>query len=52
MALDEIAKARAFHESFPQYSVTPLTKLDKMADFLGLGEVYIKMNLTASVECL
>ena len=42
MALDEIAKARAFHESFPQYSVTPLTKLDKMADFLGLGEVYIK----------
>ena len=21
MALDEIAKARAFHESFPQYSV-------------------------------
>ena len=38
MALDEIAKARAFHESFPQYSVTPLTKLDKMADFLGLGE--------------
>ena len=35
MALDEIAKARAFHESFPQYSVTPLTKLDKMADFLG-----------------
>lgn len=42
MALDEIAKARAFHESFPQYSVTPLTKLEKMADFLGLGEVYIK----------
>lgn len=42
MALDEIAKARAFHESFPQYSVTPLTKLAKMADLLGLGEVYIK----------
>lgn len=42
MALDEIAKARAFHESFPQYSVTPLTKLTKMADLLGLGEVYIK----------
>lgn len=42
MALDEIAKARAFHESFPQYSVTPLTKLEKMADLLGLGEVYIK----------
>lgn len=42
MSLDEVKKARAFHESFPQYTVTPLTKLDKMADMLGLGEVYIK----------
>ena len=42
MALDEVKKARAFHESFPQYSVTPLVKLDKMAERLGLGEVYIK----------
>ncbi len=42
MSLDEVKKARAFHESFPQYSVTPLVKLDKMADRLGLGEVYIK----------
>ncbi len=42
MGLDEVQKARAFHESFPQYTVTPLTKLDKMADMLGLGEVYIK----------
>ena len=31
MGLDEIRKARAFHESFPQYSVTPLAKLDHMA---------------------
>lgn len=23
MGLDEVRKARAFHESFPQYSVTP-----------------------------
>ena len=42
MGLDEVQKARAFHESFPQYTVTPLTKLDKMADMLGLGELYIK----------
>ena len=42
MALDEVKKARAFHESFPQYSVTPLVKLDKMAERMGLGEVYIK----------
>jgi len=46
MALDEIAKARAFHESFPQYSVTPLTKLTKMADYLGLGEVISSSLIT------
>lgn len=42
MALKEVQKARAFHESFPQYSVTPLAKLDRMADRLGLKEVYVK----------
>ncbi|MDO4328987.1 MAG: diaminopropionate ammonia-lyase [Lachnospiraceae bacterium] len=42
MALDEIRKARTFHESFPQYSETPLRKLDEMAKYLGLKEVYIK----------
>src|SRR5699024_11702064 len=42
MGLDEIRKARAFHESFPQYSVTPLAKLDHMAARLGLKEVYVK----------
>ena len=29
MSLENVAKARAFHESFPQYSVTPLAKLDR-----------------------
>lgn len=42
MALKEIKKARTFHESFPQYSKTPLAKLERMADYLGLGQVYIK----------
>ena len=42
MGLDEVSKARAFHESFPQYSVTPLAKLTQMASLLGLGEVYVK----------
>lgn len=42
MALSEVEKARAFHESFPQYSITPLTKLGKMADRLGLKELYVK----------
>ena len=42
MALENVAKARAFHESFPQYSVTPLAKLDKMAEYLGLNTLCIK----------
>lgn len=42
MSLEEAKKARAFHESFPQYAVTPLTKLVEMAKFLGLGSVYVK----------
>ncbi len=42
MGLAEVEKARAFHKSFPQYSVTPLTKLEKMANLLGLKEVYVK----------
>ena len=42
MSLENVAKARAFHESYPQYSVTPLVKLDHMAAYLGLKEVYVK----------
>lgn len=42
MALDEIKKARTFHESFPQYSTTPLAKLDNMASYLGVKELYVK----------
>lgn len=42
MALEEVKKARAFHESFPQYTKTPLCRLEKMADYLNLGEIYIK----------
>ena len=36
MALSQVEKARAFHESFPQYSITPLARLDQMAKRLGL----------------
>lgn len=39
---EEIKKARNFHESFPQYSRTPLVGLDNLAKSLGLGGVYIK----------
>lgn len=42
MSVEEVGKARAFHKSFPQYSVTPLVELKKMAEYLGLGKVMIK----------
>ena len=42
MSLENVAKARAFHSSFPQYSITPLARLDTMAKYLGLGGVYVK----------
>lgn len=42
MSVNEVQKARTFHESFPQYSVTPLANLKQMAKFLGLKEVYVK----------
>ena len=42
MSLENVAKARAFHSSFPQYSVTPLANLKRMATYMGLGGVYVK----------
>lgn len=42
MSLDNVAKARAFHGSFPQYSVTPLANLEGMAGQLGLGGLFVK----------
>ena len=42
MSLENVAKARAFHQSFPQYSKTPLAKLDHMAEYLGLGGLFVK----------
>ena len=42
MALGNVAKAQTFHRGFPQYSVTPLAKLDGMAARLGLGGLFVK----------
>ena len=42
MAAGEVAKARAFHEGFPQYEATSLAKLDGMAGHLGLGGLFVK----------
>lgn len=42
MSEEEMQKARTFHESFPQYCVTPLTGLPHLAQYLGCKELYVK----------
>lgn len=42
MSLEEVRRARAFHESFPQYRETALADLSHMAEYLGLGGIYVK----------
>jgi len=42
MAPEIISKIREFHKSFPQYKETPLVSLDKLADELGVGGIYVK----------
>ncbi len=42
MSLEEMKKASQFHKSFPQYSVTPLTRLTELSKHLGLSRVYVK----------
>jgi diaminopropionate ammonia-lyase len=38
----EIQKAKQFHKSFPEYSLTPLRKLERLAKHLGVAGVYVK----------
>ena len=42
MSLEHVKKARAFHQSFPQYSETPLAQLNGMAAHLGLKGFFVK----------
>ena len=42
MSLEEVKKARSFHESFPQYSKTPLVNLQEMAKYLKVGAIFVK----------
>ena len=42
MSPENVATARAFFRSFPQYAVTPLAKLDAMAARLGLKSLFVK----------
>lgn len=42
MALEEVKKARGFHETIPGYEKTPLAKLSRMSEYLGLSNIFIK----------
>ena len=42
LSTEQAEKVLSFHESFPQYTKTPLAKLDNMAKHLGLQNVFIK----------
>jgi diaminopropionate ammonia-lyase len=42
MALAEVERAYRFHQSFPQYGVTPLAALQGMAKELGLAALCVK----------
>ncbi len=42
MSRENVKRARGFHQSFPEYSVTPLQRLKALADKLGVKEVFVK----------
>lgn len=42
MSIKNVDKAAAFHRGFPQYNITPLCNLSGMAEYLGLGGLYVK----------
>ena len=42
MGLSHVADARAFHQSFPQYEVTPLADLNALAAKLGIAGLHVK----------
>lgn len=41
-SVNEIAKSKAFHESFPEYAATPLRSLQNLAKTLKVGGIYVK----------
>ena len=42
MNKDILKKVRTFHRSFPQYSRTPLARLNNLAEHLGVGNIWVK----------
>lgn len=42
LSLQEVHKARNFHQSFSMYQQTPLRSLDSLAQHLGVAGIYVK----------
>lgn len=42
LSIEHAQEVKAFHESFPQYSETPLANLKQMAKHLGLKQLFVK----------
>ena len=42
MSEENVLEALRFHRSFPQYKVTPLHSLSDLAEYLGIGSLYVK----------
>lgn len=42
MSIDAVKKALHFHQSFPQYSKTPLANLKNLSKYLGLDSIFLK----------
>ena len=42
MSRENVKRARGFHQSFPEYTVTPLARLKELAGKLGVKEVFVK----------
>lgn len=40
--VEKAKKGRAFHQTFPNYRVTPLRELTALSRYLGLGNVFVK----------
>jgi len=40
--LEAAKRARAFHQSFPEYKMTPLANLEKLADMSGVKSIHVK----------
>ena len=42
LSKEEVTVARKFHESFPEYAMTPLVNLKHLSKKLGLGGIFLK----------